>query len=343
MRPALLAGALLLAGCGHGRLRLAPGEEGEVIEAEGWAPIDAGDLLGTKKRSLADAQKKAVEKAAGVFISAKTRVEQTIDVDERILAKAEGYVRKYDVLGERQEGGFLKTRIRALVLYNKIGQDMKDLGLSKPPPAPGNPRVAVEIRGGDSAASGLRAALLAKGFKVVESCDGGACDLILRGEATVKAVEDARLGSLHSERARLTLKVLKPQANEILAEKSQEASGLDVSEDAAAGIALEKAGAQAGEALSKDLASLLRTQVGVAVKVRGLADFQQASRLVDDIRMNPEVAAAYLMDYRDGAADVEVTTQGVPGDELSSLMLRSRKFHLSALSVSAYAVELESK
>lgn len=351
MKRALLLAALIgLSGC-HNRLKLAPGEQGEVIVSEGWAPIDPSDPLGTKRRSLADAEKKAVEQVVGVFISAKTRVDQTVNIDERILAKVDGYVRKYDVLSEKKEDGFLKTRIKAVVLYKKIGDDLKALGLTKPPPPPGNPRVSVSIQttglpdGSQSsqAAQGLRAALLAHGFTVVDSGDPAGDDLLIQGEAEVHPYEDERLGGLHSARARLTLEVLKSKSAEVLANKSQEASGLDISDLVAAGKALSKAGNLAGEALAKDLVPLLKSQLGVAVKVDGLNGLEEVRKLVDDIRMNPEVEAATLSDYHDGLAEIQVSTEGVPGDELSALILRSPKFHLSAVSVSAYAIDLKAQ
>ena len=341
MRAVLLAALALLAGCGHGRLRLAPGEEGEVIETEGWAPLDAADRLGAKRRALADAQKKAVERVAGVFISAKTRVDQGVEIDQRILANVLGYVRKYDVLDEREEDGFLKTRIRAVVLYKKIGDDLKALGLDRPAPPPGNPRMAVVVRQGAPAAESLRAVLLSRGFSVVDPLNAAGSDLLFQGEAVVHPVEDARLAGLHSARARLTISVSRSKTSEVVASRSQEASGLDVAAEVAAQKALAKAGSLLGEALVKDLAPALKSQLGVVVKIAGLEGFEQVRRLVDDIRMNPEVAAVSLSDYHPGEAELQVTTDGVPGEDLSAMILRSPKFRLTAVSVSAYEVRLK--
>ncbi|MBI2362007.1 MAG: hypothetical protein HYV15_01290, partial [Elusimicrobia bacterium] len=36
-----VAAALALAGCSHQRLKVGKTEDGEVIEAEGWSPLDA--------------------------------------------------------------------------------------------------------------------------------------------------------------------------------------------------------------------------------------------------------------------------------------------------------------
>ncbi|MDE2291459.1 MAG: hypothetical protein KGL53_05195, partial [Elusimicrobia bacterium] len=137
--------AIAVAGCAHQRLKLGKTKDGEVIEAEGWSPYDPKDLLASKQRSLAEAEKKAVEQVVGVYVSAKTRVAQAVTLDQNILAKVGGYIQSYEVEKEWQEDGFYKTKIRAYVLYKKVGDDLKELGLVRPEAPPGNPRVAVVL------------------------------------------------------------------------------------------------------------------------------------------------------------------------------------------------------
>lgn len=67
MRVAILPRAVLSAllaatGCAPSP-RLAV--EMETVEAEGWAPVDPKDAAGTRQRALAEAQRRAVEKATG--------------------------------------------------------------------------------------------------------------------------------------------------------------------------------------------------------------------------------------------------------------------------------------
>jgi len=70
---------ILLASCSGSRSRLKVGvtDEGEVVEAEGLAPNDPADVVSTKRASLVDAQKNAVEKAVGVYVSGRTLVEKS--------------------------------------------------------------------------------------------------------------------------------------------------------------------------------------------------------------------------------------------------------------------------
>lgn len=341
-RAALVAAAVFFSACGRGAVRLAPGEKGEVVESEGWAPIDDADVLGTKRRSLADAEKKAVETVVGVFISAKTRVDQTVSIDERILADLNGYIRRYEILDERREDGFLKTRIRAVVLYKKVGDELKQLGLSKPPPPTGNPRVAVRLdpERGPDAAQALRKAFSDAGFTVVDSGDPKDSDLLVRGAARSRALSGEGLGGLHSSRAALSLEVVKTKTGEVMASSAQEASALDASDDAAAAKAQTAAAVSAGAALVKTLAPLLKTQIGISVTVAGLKSLAEVRKLADDIRLNPGVDAAAMSDFRDGSAEILVTTEDISGGDLAAMILRNKALGLTAVSASAYAVEL---
>ncbi|MBI4346802.1 MAG: hypothetical protein HY553_08095 [Elusimicrobia bacterium] len=343
--------ATLLAGCAHDRLRLGKGEEGEVIEAEGWSPIDAQDEIGTKQRALAEAQKKAVERVVGVFISAKTRVDQAVNVDSRILANIKGYIRKYDVVKERKEAGFHKTTIRALVLYRKIGEDLKELGLVRPPPPPGNPRVAVRIQAkskekaaaAEAAAHGVRRGLLERGFQVVDEDEKeNKADVLVTGDAEAYPIEDARLAGFRSMRARVTVKATKA-GGQVMSHKTQEASGLDPSAEVAEGKAYDSAGALAGEALANELNSLLKGRVNVTVRVLGLKDLGEAQRFIDDLRNNPGIDAVTLSTYGEGRAVLDVMTEDVAGEELAAIILRMKKYDLLAKSVSAYEVEVEGR
>jgi hypothetical protein len=311
--------------------------------SEGWAPIDDADVLGTKRRSLADAEKKAVETVVGVFISAKTRVDQTVSIDERILADLNGYIRRYEILDERREDGFLKTRIRAVVLYQKIGDELKQLGLTKPPPPTGNPRVAVHLdkEQGPETAQALRKAFADAGFTVIDGGDPKDSDLLVRGSAIARALSGDGLGGLHSSRAVLKLEVIKTKSGEVMANKTQEASALDISDDAAAAKAQGVAAGLAGNALVKELAPLLKTQIGIAVTVNGVSTLADVRKLADDLRLNPVVDAAALADFRDGSAEILVTTEDISGGDLAAMILRNKALGLSAVSATAYAVEFK--
>jgi hypothetical protein len=357
-----------LCACATGRLKVGPAKGGEVVEVEGWSPYDKADLMGTKKRSLIEAQKKAVERVVGVFISAKTRVSKAVAVNQNILADVGGYIKKYDIVKEWQEDGFYKTRIRALVKYQKVGKDLRSAGLLRPPPPPGNPRILVlmadegakDFKRKGRASSSVRRGLLQQGFAVIDrnddityrsrkSTDAATAaklgrelkaDLVIRGEAEAYELKGLDLAGFHSFRARVSLEVLRPETGEVVASRVQEASGLDPAPAIAEGKALETAGLMAGEDLGSELSDLLRERVDVTVRVIGMTGLDNIQRLINDLRTQPDIASVTLNEYRNTGAELSVSTEGMPGDQLSALMLQMKTYRFLPSQVSPYLVEL---
>lgn len=344
MRVILAAAlAFVLAGCSHQRLRLGATNDGEVVEAEGWSPMDAADLLGTKQRSLAEAQKKAVERVVGVFISAKTRVAQAVTLNQNILANVGGYVKRYDVVSERTEGGFYKTIIRAHVLYKKVGEDLKGLGLVRPEPPPGNPRVQVSVSGESgeepSASGAVRRAMLERGFQVLDSKAAGS-DLAVTGSATAHELSDVRLGGFRSWRARVELSAKRAGTGEILARKTQEASGLDLVPDIARAKAFENAGGLAAEALAAELSQVLTNRVVVTLRLAGMrGGLAAVQNLAEDLRLQPDIAQVVLVEFNAAGAELKVTTEGFAGDELGAMLNLMKKYRFTMRSLTPYLVE----
>lgn len=177
--------ALYLGSCASGsRLKVGAVEGGEVIESEGSCPLINGDVKGAKECSLKDAQKKALERVIGVYVSAKTRVEKAVTIEQNILSNTEGLISKYDVMKEGRQGDFYNTKIRALVMFQKIGEELKALNIMREP-AIGLPRVAVIVsdavgsgngptKGDEDAAThtycsnAMGEALIKAGYKVVD-------------------------------------------------------------------------------------------------------------------------------------------------------------------------------
>ena len=246
----LLAAAL--AGCAHGPWRGLP-EERVTVEAEGWAATVTADPLGTARRALAEAQRKAVEKVTGVSVRARTTVAQAVAVEQKIRADVSGRILGYEILGEREEGGFHKTRIRAVVLKTPSPP-----GAAGPELFPDDLRVAVELSARsdpDQAAAerGLRRAFREAGLAVAS----GRADFVVSGQAEAVALDGAGLEGLASYRARLAVELRDPVKDELLAAASFEASAVDPSGRLAAAKALEQAGQLAGRKLAEDLRAVL--------------------------------------------------------------------------------------
>ena len=261
-----LLAVLLIAGCASVQTK-SVAEETETVEAEGWASLDPKDVTGTRLRALAEAQRRAVEKVAGVFLTASTKVDAAITVRQKIISDIKGYILRYEVIGEKTDAGFLKTRIRAIVLRRKPGDNQGMGSIPIEPPA-GSPPVAVSILGRGaqavaweaSAVSAVRGKLLARGFSVVEPDSAPKnmqLHIVIRGEALAFPLTDSRLGDFLSYRAKVKLAVFDPKTGAVISEQSREASALGINFESASSQAVENAGVLAGTAIADDLTAYL--------------------------------------------------------------------------------------
>lgn len=246
MKTLALAGAALLAACAHAPAR---GPRPAVAMAEGWAPVVKSDPAGTRRRALADALRAAVEKATGVRVTARTRVAQALTIDDTITARSSGEVRSYEILGESEEDGFHRTRVRVLV---DVGAPPSDG--DRPGPPPGDPKVAVTLTGdhaGETAAA-VRRSLISRGFTVIE---GKGAEITVSGDVTV--TPNGGIGPWRSSRARVTLLARQEKTGKLLWTSSREAAGVGAVTSAADAKASETAGRLGGEELAKEVAARL--------------------------------------------------------------------------------------
>ena len=99
----------------------------------------------------------------------------------------------------------------------------------------------------------------------------------------------------------------------------------------------------AGEAIANELSKLLRSRVTVTILILGLPTMDKARVFIDDVRGNPSVEAVTLASFEPGRAELSVVTDNVAGEELAAMVLRTKKFDVTARSVSAYEVEVEAR
>jgi hypothetical protein len=365
-----------LAACASARLKVGDQPGGEVVEVTGEAMIDNGDLPGAKKRSLVEAQKKAVEEVVGVHVSAKTMVEKAITIDQTILAKSEGYISKFEVLKDWAEPPYYKTRIRAYVMYGKVSDDLKAAGLLNRPEV-GHPRVAVLLTekvdgvsqdfSADGAGRALAQSLLDAGYKVVDRADMMAAkaesvsqqvdkgdvsgvaslgkqldaEVLVFGNAYGQKLESDMLGGLFSYRVTLNVQAFKAQTNEILLTAGKVASGLDSSKEAAANKALENVGKLVGAEMSDRLAQELAKRASVAVSVSGVPDLAKLKDFETQLTATLGVGDFYLRSFDGGKALLDVQVKDTGSQDLASAFERNTHVKAKVTAVTHDTVELE--
>jgi hypothetical protein len=371
------AALILISGCGgKSRLKVGAAPEGEVVEAVGEVMIDPNNLEDTKKRSLADAQKKAVEMVVGLHLSAKTMVEKSVLIQSNILARTEGYIRKYDIIKEWKDPPLYKTRIRAYVAYQQIADDLKALGLLKEPQL-GYPRVAVVLTetapdanldpGTTPATDALTQALLDKGYRVVDRSALTANNALSvaqeiaqgnmsRAEQLGKAVDAEVLifgsvqatlfqangfGGLISYRATLFVKAYQAKTGEVLLTMSKTEPGLEGTTTTAAMKALAAAGQMAGTDIAQQLADQLAQRAFAEVTVTGVPDLNHLNDIEQAISMVPGAGDHYLRSFSNGEAHIEVQLESVSAGDIASSLEKNAALKLKVQGVTQNTIQAQ--
>ncbi len=352
MKPATLACAfLLLVSCaGKTQLKVGKTDHGEVVEAEGVAPYNSADLLASKRASLVDAQKNAVEKAVGVFVSGKTFVEKSVAIENNILAKTEGYIKKYDVLKDWKEGDFYHTKIRALVSLKDLEKDLNDMSLLQAPEL-SRPRVLVllaekiqkDVVDEKPASAAMQKQLSDNGYVVLLSTGEAAADLWINGQATAHPFQSEGLGGFVSYRARLTVDAVRANSHKAIVSVTKEASGLGGNAELAGLKALETVGNLVGEELAKQLAENWSNKKAVFLSIEGVASFAEVDRLKKHVAAQPGVKDLVLRTYDEGMAQFEVELGGITSEELASRLDASQSQLLKVIEAQPQTIRFTTK
>ncbi|MFH1619414.1 MAG: hypothetical protein ABIG11_05865 [bacterium] len=363
---ALLAACAVMSAC-SGHLKVGPGWEGETVTAEGMVPYDAKDVSATKASALAAAQRHAVEQVVGVFVSGQTQVQQATAIQQKVLARTQGFIRRYEILREGRDGEYWKTKIKAVVLVQDIGTLLNELKLVE------RPRNAVKAlvllretvqnnpAEGGSAYQGVLRALGKKpavtliekpsGYRLDFQDDRGPFELarqlgagvLVTGTADAYRIEGvSQLGAgFVPYRARAALKAVNVANSQLLAESSREASGIDPVEDISAQKALAAAGELSGQDLAQLLERSLKSGMAVTVNVLSLKGIDQLKKLEDVLRGIGGVQEVILNRFMRGDAEISVYAGSLSGEEMAASVLRAKPFPIDTQSVSQFEVTFQ--
>ena len=84
-----------------------------------------GKGVGTDKTSaLKDAYRNAVERAVGVFVDAEQLARNDKIITDQVLTQSNAYIRKFNVVDERSEGGLVRIRILAEVATGELRKNL---------------------------------------------------------------------------------------------------------------------------------------------------------------------------------------------------------------------------
>lgn len=318
-----------------------------MVEAEGLAPYNAGDIIQTKRASLLDAQRNAVEKVVGVFVSARTMVEKAVAIESNILGNTQGYVKKYEILKEGNEDGLYKTKIRALVALQDLEQDLKEMSLLNTTELK-RPRVSMQMTERiekqpieeHPAFTAIQRQLVENGFVIVDSDLKSEADLSLSGVATAYPFQSTNLGGFVSYRARVAVDITRAGTKDVVLSLSKEASGLGGNDQLAALKALETVGNLAGEEIAGRLAASWIKNKNLYVYVENVPSFTQVDRIKKHLSAQPGVDDLVLRLFDEGMAQFELQLGSIQPSDLASRLEAGKTLSLKVLETKPQTIRL---
>jgi len=117
-------------------------EKTETTEATGQAAMGP-DLLAVKEQAKDDALRNCVQQVAGTLVTAATETDQARLLSDKIYSHSQGYVKKFTVLEEKQDGSGWVVKVKCEVSESKLDEDMLAFGIAYR--RAGMPRIAVLI------------------------------------------------------------------------------------------------------------------------------------------------------------------------------------------------------
>ncbi|MCL2888316.1 MAG: hypothetical protein FWF35_03300 [Elusimicrobia bacterium] len=341
---AALALAAGLSSCKY--MQIGPKGEGEFVYADSLVPYNDVDLNSMKKEGIARAQKAAVEKVAGVFVSSSTTVDHSTVVQNEIMAKSEGFIRKYYVMKSYRKGDDWFTQIKALVLVTNISDIIRQSDESTLVKKTNIMVASRELINGEvsltqdckqavySAMKNAPFALLngdnlsdnniEDPVPVIDKARSDGARFIII--ADVSAAPLSILGTVTTPfktyRASVNMRALSTRNYGVIATSAAQQSGLDPAED----IAAQKSIAAACESAAKDLLDPLQSAVNSSktytLRVTDVNTIERLKSLQDILKDLREIEDFNLVKYNNSAADFEVQANIKTADELAAKIIR---------------------
>ena len=343
----IIAALTLVAGVSSCKyLQIGPKGEGEFVLADSLVPYNEVDPNAMKKEGIIAAQKAAVEKVAGVFVSSSTTVDHSAVVQNEIVAKSAGFIRKYYVMKSYRKADQWFTQIKALVLVTDISDIIRQSDESTLVKKTNVMVASRELINGEvSLTQDCKQAVyramknapfsllngdnlsdnnIADPVPVIDKArNDGARFIII---ADVSAAPLSILGTVTTPfktyRASVNMRALSTRNYGVVATSAAQQSGLDPSEE----IAAQKSISAACEAAAKDLLDPLQSAVNSAktynLRVTDVNTIERLKSLQNILRDLREIEDFNLVKYNNSAADFEVQANIKTSDELAAKIIR---------------------
>jgi hypothetical protein len=275
----------------------------------------SGGVPGAREAATAQALRAAVEKATGVFVSARTLTSNYRLLQDEVATRAEGFATLKEIVSQKVQGGEVRVTVRALVSLRPLAKRLKELNLTRAW------RVRIEPEGNTEASGAttiLERTLSDAGFVVVSSADDA--DVVVRVAPKFTAVAAVPLETaagpmtMHSLRGQVTLRALRTGTDEVVASLTGANVAAHVDAAAARGVTMEKVASTLAPRLADALLLLpARDSQPVTLVVTNLSRIGEVGKLHDALRSLAGVRQVTRRSWENLVAtwELDVTTDAV--------------------------------
>ncbi len=355
-------GVLALSACRG--LHIGPKGEGEYVVAESLVPYDENNISAMKKEGELAAQRAAVEKVAGIFISSSTSVEQAQLVEDKITSKSAGFIRRGYVQKAYRKGDQWYTRVRVMVLVKDISDIIKESEADAFAKRTTILITSREMVGEDvslkqECKQAIYRALKDQPYALVNGDNLSQNNL----DNPTPVIDQARLDGARfivmadvntaplqalpgisspfkTYRARANIKVASTKNYQIVAEAADQVSGLDPMED----IAAQKSVSAACEAAAKQLIEPINAAINSANKfnvvVQNVKSIERLKQIQDIFKEMREIEDFNLVKYTNSDAYFEIAANISSGEELTAKIIRSYNVNFTVMGISPQQIVL---
>ncbi len=358
----ILIGCLTMSACRA--FHIGPKGEGEYVVAESLVPYDENNLPSMKKEGELAAQKAAVEKVAGVFISSTATVEQAQLVDEKITSKSAGFIRRGYVQKAYRKGDQWYTRVRVMVLVKDISDIIKQSdadAFAKKTTLLVTSRESIgeEVSLKQDCKQAIYRALKTQPYSLVngenlsqnnlddptatidKARQEGARFIIL---ADVDAAPLQAMPGISSPfktyRARANIKVASTNNYQIVAEAAEQLSGLDPLENIAAQKAISAACESAAKQLIENINAAINSANKFTVTIKNVNTIERLKKLQDIFKEMREIEDYNLTKYTNSGAQFEISANISSAEELTAKIIRRYNVNFTVMDITPQNITL---
>lgn len=345
--------------------RIGPKGEGEYVVAESLVPYNENNERQMKKDGILAAQKAAVEKVAGVFISSATTVDQAQIVEDKIVSKSAGFIRHSHVQKSYRKGDEYYTKIKAMVLVKDIGDIIKQTEADAFAKKTTLWVTSREMIGEDlslrqDCKQAIYRALKNQPFSLVNGDNlsqnnidnpnpaidkartEGARFIIVADAATnpLETLSTSSVSPFKTYRARANIRVYATNNYATVAEGAQQQSGLDPLPEIAAQKSLSAACESAAKQLVESINAAINSTKTFRLVVKNVNTIERLKQLQDILKDLREIEDFDLVRYANSSAQFDISANIATSEELTAKIIRKYNVNFTVVTTTPSSIIL---